>query len=150
MQAFLLELAGHLRGPCSDQLEANSAGQVACRVLEATPESSGCAAQGREPVPASSSKEILELLAEAGHCGTAATGECEVFQICEVAQLQGDAREAGLTNPNPDVAGSFYIDDASEGSSPFTSHCLEVARDRLRLVGAVHPGARVFYSCEPA
>lgn len=148
MRALLLELSTHLAGPCSPGLDVNSQGQVACRVVEAVPQSSDCKRAGRTDVSPALTADVLEMLAAARYCGTPTSDSCAEFTICEVEQLEGAANARCRTEADPMAAGFCFIDDDSQKNSPFTSHCLEVARHRVRLVGTLEPGAHAFYTCD--
>jgi hypothetical protein len=104
-------------------------------------------------------------LRESGSCGDSSPS-CETYEFCALDELQGDAREQCLFDPEDPrsfpASGYCYIEPArrnedgqfvaggdSVNLNPVVSHCRSDKRRMIRLVGDETPteGAAAFVVC---
>jgi hypothetical protein len=146
MRALMLELSGHLRGPCSTH-ETDSEGQVSCQVVEVSPDVNTCSLRGRSQVTAAVSKSVLITLAATRHCDTDTSRACSDLTVCAVDQLRGEAMHRCQTEAAPSDSGFCYLDAEQQATHGLVSHCHELAPQRLRISGPQSPQSYLLYSC---
>jgi len=136
----------------------DSDGFVPCVVVEATRVASNippCDQRpGRTPVELGAEVDVdaRATLADSGHCGPGTGVDCSDFELCEIAQLDGAARDRCLNEVEESDDGFCYIDAFQEiGNPTLLGRCPESQQQLLRFVGAnggtPTPGAVTLIGC---
>jgi hypothetical protein len=147
--AIIDRLKEVLGGRCLPRALVVENGFVPCAVVETTrADAAGvepCASRtGRTPVEMGSQLDtaVRKQLADSNLCGSGTGVDCNAFELCEINQLDGDARTRCLNEVQESDDGYCYVDPLPPpqgqmiGNETLVARCPDTQKRLLRFVGA--------------
>jgi hypothetical protein len=154
MSALVRRLGEGFMKPCFPRPLVATNGEVACRVVEASPATAcTCDAPGRSAPSSTLETNVEAELTLRGQCGGSSGVSCSDYCLCEIEQLSGsdlDACQNQEAAPD-DIYGFCYVDpDQGFGNPSLVSACPATQRQLVRFVGSDVPrqGASAFIVCD--
>jgi len=152
--AIIERLKEALKGKCLPRkLDADDAGQVLCKVIEAQKGAVACdPASGRRDADPALLSTVRDQLKATGQCGNGTQESCDTWSQCEILQFADADLAACQGGGQPSKSGYCYVDKKLDVTGMLTSKCPENQPQLLNFMevnGVKTPaqGAVAFIAC---